>query len=285
MSIIHDANIKIISTMPDQFPMAWASEWGVDKKYGLWMSFTLDTVTQRLRWIKPGRFMMGSPETEPERYDDELLHEVVLTKGFWLAETACTQGLWEAVMGNNPSRFKGKRRPVEQVSWNDCVSFLEKINNLTPGLDLRLPTEAEWEYACRAGTKTPFNFGDNITTEQVNYNGNYPYKDGNKGKFREETVNTGSLPCNDWGLHEMHGNVLEWCSGWKGDYPTDNVIDPVGPDSGADRGLRGGSWFDGGGLVRSAYRDWLEPGFRVVHFGFRFARGHQVKQEKISGAD
>jgi formylglycine-generating enzyme required for sulfatase activity len=152
-------------------------------------------IEQRFRWIEPGKFMMGSPESEPERYDDELLHEVVLTKGFWLAETACTQELWEAVMGSNSSRFKGKKRPVENVSWEDCATFLEKINILIPGRNFRLPTEAEWEYACRAGTQTPFSFGDNITPEQVNYDGNYPYNNGPKGEYRGKTVDVGSLPC------------------------------------------------------------------------------------------
>lgn len=229
-------------------------------------SFTYDNITQRMRWIKPGRFMMGSPETEPERFVDETLHEVVLTKGFWLAENACIQELWKAVMGSNPSRFKGKKRPVENISWKDSIAFLDIINSLMPELLLRLPTEAEWEYACRAGTPTPFSFGDNITSEQVNYN-------------REETVDTGSLPCNDWGLYEMHGNVLEWCADWYGEYPPDSVFDPVGPPGGTYRVLRGGSWFGYDGLVRSAIRYNYEPDTRDGLIGFRFAQDPKWREK------
>lgn len=234
------------------------------------MEIVINNVTQRLRWIEPGKFMMGSPETEPERDNDEILHEVVLTRGFWLAETACTQELWEAVMGSNPSRFKGRKRPVENVSWNDCAAFLDKINSLMTGLDLRLPTEAEWEYACRAGTQTPFSFGDNITPEQVNYNG--------ESKYREETVDAGSLPCNDWGLYEMHGNVWEWCSDWYGKYPSGSVVDPVGPERGTYRVLRGGCCFDFGRYVRSAFRYRYDPGYRnrFVNIGFRLAQSHKA---------
>ena len=123
-----------------------------------------------------------------------------------------------------------------------------------PGLDLRLPTEEEWEYACRAGTTKPFSFGENITPEQVNYDGGYPYSGGKKGKNRGETVEVGSFPCNDWGLYEMHGNVWEWCSDWYGEYPLGPVVDPTGPEGGGLRVLRGGSWIDDGGNVRSADR-------------------------------
>ena len=242
-------NIKIHSSMPEVFPMHWASDWGEDRKYGLWMAFTIDNIRQCFRWIKPGKFMMGSPGNEPERAGDELLHEVILTEGFWLAETACTQELWEAVMGNNPSRFNGKKLPVENVSWNDCKDFLDKINSMMPGLDLCLPSEAQWEYACRAGTETPFSFGDNITTDQVNYNGNLPYSDYPKGEYREKTVEVKSFPCNNWGLYEMHGNVREWCSDWyDSDYYSNSPKDnPTGPAIGTKRLLRGGSWPDGAG--------------------------------------
>jgi formylglycine-generating enzyme required for sulfatase activity len=264
--------IRHISTDPPVFPMEWASDWGHDA-FGYWMAFTVYNVRQAFRWIRPGEFMMGSPENEPERWHDEHQHKVTLTRGYWLGETACTQELWEAVMGDNPSGFKGKSRPVETVSWDDCMEFIRRLNGLHPGLELRLPTEAEWEAACRAGTETPFSFGKNITPDQVNYDGKNPYNDGKKGKFREKTVDVKSLPANAWGLYEMHGNVREWCSDWYGNYPDGEVIDPKGLDSGDNRVVRGGSWSNDGGYVRSAIRFGIEPGFRNYNIGFRLARG------------
>jgi formylglycine-generating enzyme required for sulfatase activity len=252
----------------------WADAIGVDR-YGIYADFSIKKVVQRMRLILPGEFMMGSPANEPERDDDEQLHEVMLTRGFWLADTACTQALWQAVMGENPSRFKGVDRPVENVSWKNCLEFIDKINSLKPGLNLRLPLEAEWEYACRADTQTHFCFGDNITTEQVNYHGEYPYTGGEKGKYRGETVEVKSLPCNAWGLYQMHGNVWERCSDWFGDYPTGSVIDPVGPASGAGRVLRGGCWFDFGWNVRSACRGGSGPAGRDTGTGLRLARGQK----------
>jgi hypothetical protein len=167
----------------------------------------------------------------------------MLSRGFWLADTACTQALWQAVTGAKPSYFKDDaRNPVENVSWDEVQAFLSELNRRVPGLQARLPSEAEWEYACRAGTTTPFSFGDNITPEQVNYDGNYPYAGGEKGLYRQKTVPAGSLPANPWGLYEMHGNVWEWCADWYGDYPNTPQVDPTGPQTGASRVLRGGSW-------------------------------------------
>lgn len=261
-----------INTEPDVFPLDWASDWGQDT-YGYFMAFTVYGVRQCFRWIKPGEFMMGSPEDEPDRLDDERQHLVTLTRGFWLAETTVTQGLWEAVMGVvNHSTFKGKNRPVETVSWEDCVGFIKTLNDLKPGLELRLPTEAEWEYACRSGTQTPFSFGTNITQEQVNYNGNHPYGKGEREKGRWHTVDVKSLPANPWGLYEMHGNVWQWCAGWYGDYPEEPVVDPRGLESGDNRVLRGGSWTNSGRNARSAARNGLVPGYRINNVGFRLAR-------------
>lgn len=245
---------------------SWSTGCGEDE-YGIWTEFEVNGVAQQMRWIQPGKFLIGSPETEPERCSNELQHEVVLTQGFWLADTACTQALWQAVMGKNPSRFKGVKRPVENVSFEDCERFLVQINQLRPDLELRLPTEAQWEYACRAGTKTPFSFGETITAEQVNYDGNYPYQGGEKGKNREETVDVKALPANQWGLYEMHGNVWEWCSDWKG------VVDPVGPKTGGLRVLRGGSWLNLARHCRSASRRADHPGYRNSLIGFRLSRG------------
>ena len=254
-------------------PPVWAAAWGQDV-FGLFADLTIQHITQRFRWILPGSFLMGSPESEVQRNADETLHPVTLTRGFWLADTACTQALWQAVMSDNPSHFTGDPGlPVENVSWLDVQQFIERLNALFPDLQIRLPTEAQWEYACRAGTKTPFTFGGNITPEQVNYDGNYPYAGGSKGLYRGKTVPVKSLPLNPWGLYEMHGNVWEWCTDWYDDYPKQAVIDPRGPDQGDRRVVRGGSWNDVAWLTRSAYRDWDELGGRDINLSFRLASG------------
>ena len=261
---------------PDPFPQPWASDWGEDDEYGLWMALTLADVRQVFRWIAPGRFLMGSPADEPQRYDDEAQHEVTLSRGYWLADTACRQAFWRAVMGENPSEFKDDaRNPVEQVSWDDVQRFIGELQRRVAGLAVRLPSEAEWEYACRAGTTTPFSFGDELTPERVNYDGNYPYAGGAKGLYRKKTVAVASLPANAWGLYEMHGNVWEWCADWYGAYPNEPQVDPQGPPSGDSRVVRGGSWLFSGRYVRSALRFRLVPGYRNQCVGFRLALGHQ----------
>jgi formylglycine-generating enzyme len=265
-----------VSFFPNPFPALWAGEWGEDE-FGLWMALAFKGVRQVFRWILPGTFLVGSPESEPERFDDETQHLVTLTQGYWLADSACTQVLWRAVMGDNPSRFQDdEQNPVEQVSWNGVQQFINKLNGLIPNLNARLPTEAQWEYACRAGTTTPFSFGKNITPEQVNYNGNYPYAGGKEGLYRGKTVPVKSLPSNPWGLYEMHGNVWEWCNDWYGDYPAEPGVDPIGPSEGADRVLRGGSWNIHGRDVRSANRDRDEPSYRDYSVGFRLSLGQRI---------
>ncbi|MCI0734633.1 MAG: formylglycine-generating enzyme family protein [Methylococcaceae bacterium] len=250
----------------------WADDFGVDE-YGMYAIFKFKNVAQTMRWIPPGSFTMGSPEDEPERRDGETPHEVLLTRGFWLADSACTQALWEAVMGNTPIMFKGPDRPVENVSWDEAQALIMKINAGRPGLTLRMPSEAEWEYACRAGTITPFWFGDNIRPEQVNYNGGYPYAGAEKGQYRGQTLAVKSLPCNGWGLYEMHGNVWEWCQDCYGEYNADAMVDPASPLEGGARVLRGGSWSGYAGWTRSAYRVGIELGYRDSLTGFRLARG------------
>jgi formylglycine-generating enzyme required for sulfatase activity len=261
----------------------WAVRHGVDP-YGRWAQFEVQGVAQRMRWIPPGEFTMGSPEDEPERLDNEAQHPVILTRGLWLADTACTQALWRAVLGEGPSLFEGDERPVEQVSWEGVAErFLPALNDRVPGLDAALPTEAQWEYACRAGTTTPFWFGDNISPEQVNYNGSNPYAGGAKGEYRERTVEVKALPANGWGLYQMHGNVWEWCADWLGEYPREAVVDPEGPETGRRRVLRGGSWFGVGGYCRSAGRDGDVPGYRYGSIGFRLSRGLSPRQVGSAG--
>ena len=226
---------------------SWAATWGEDS-IGPWVTFEMSeengtVISQRMRWIPAGKFLMGSPEDEPERREDEgPQHEVTITKGYWLFDTPCTQALWQAVMGENPSSFKDERRPVESISHEEASAFIKRLNDRLPGLGLSLPTEAQWEYACRAGTKTPFSFGGTITTDQANFDGNYPYVDGATGEYRDETVPVASLPPNFWGLYEMHGNVWEWCQDSPRDYGTEPVVDPAGPTDDTQRVLRGGSW-------------------------------------------
>jgi sulfatase modifying factor 1 len=219
-------------------------------------------------WCPPGTFLMGSPESEAERSDDETQHRVTLSKGFWLGVTPVTQAQWQAILGSNPSNFKGEDRPVEQVSWEDCQAFCTKLRERT-GKTFRLPTEAEWEYACRAGTATPFSFGATITPDQVNYDGNYPYSGAPKGVYRQQTTPVGSFPANDWGLYDMHGNVYEWCADWFGQYSSSDQKDPVSGNNGDARVLRGGSWGGYARWCRSACRRGDAPSNRYVDVGCR----------------
>lgn len=247
---------------------------------GIYTEITVKGITQRFRYIAAGTFMMGSPTSEIDRNSNEAQHEVTLSSGYWLADTACTQALWQVVMGENPARFnEDLQNPVEQVSWDDVQVFIKKLNELIPELSAQLPTEAQWEYACRAGTTTPFSFGENITPEQVNYHGGYPYGNGKKGKYRQKTVPVTALAKNSWGFYQMHGNVYEWCQDWYGGYPTSAVQNPKGAESGEDRVLRGGSWFLNGQYVRSALRDGFTPDFRDYYVGFRLSLG-QAQTER-----
>jgi formylglycine-generating enzyme required for sulfatase activity len=258
---------------PAELPESWASDWGEDE-YGIFMGFTYKGVRQDFRWIEPGTFQMGSPKNEPERRENETQHQVTLTKGFWLADSTVTQALWGAVMGENPSRFKGTERPVENVSWKDAQAFIHKMNGMKPELKLCLPSEAQWEYACRAGTTTPFYFGGQINSEWVNFDGTEPYNKSKQSEYRERTIEVRSLPSNDWGLFEMHGNVWEWCQDWYGEYSVKSVVDPQGAESGIYRVLRGGSWIYGGWCCRSAYRFIIRnPTERYGNLGFRLALG------------
>ena len=220
-------------------------------------------VSMRFRWCPPGTFMMGSPVAEGGHAQDEVRHRVRLTKGFWMGETEVSQRQWKALMGSNPSNPARLDNPVVNVSWNDCVAFMQKANALL-GCTMRLPTEAEWEYACRAGTNGPY-AGTGALDEMGWYSG---------GRYGEAQVSASSHPVgkkrpNAWGLYDMHGNVWEWCSDWYGPYPAEDVTDPVGPASGKLRVRRGGSWQDEAAACRSAYRFVFAPDSRHSLLGFR----------------
>jgi sulfatase modifying factor 1 len=223
-----------------------------------------NSIGMKFVWIPPGHFMMGSPKEEKERRKAEVQHKVTLTKGFYMGVFTVTQEEWQTVMGNNPSELNGEKKlPVERVSWEACQEFIKKLweKDKKP---YRLPTEAEWEYACRAGTTTPFHFGENLSTDQANSVG-----DGKKGVNRMKTTPVGSFPANAWGLHDMHGNVFQWCQDWYADYPQNEAVDPQGPKTGTSRVLRGGSWQDGPGTCRSAFRAEMPPRISSCRCGIR----------------
>ncbi|MEB3825989.1 formylglycine-generating enzyme family protein, partial [Phormidium sp. CCY1219] len=194
--------------------------------------------------IPAGTFIMGSPQTESGRDKNEGPQHQVKVPEFFIGKYPVTQAQWQAVMGNNPSYFTGDNLPVENVFWHDAVAFCEQLSEKT-GRVYRLPSEAEWEYACRAGTTTPFHFGETITPELANYNGNYPYAEEEKGEYRKKTTPVGNFPPNAFGLQDMHGNVWEWCQDtWHANYngaPSDGSAWDWGGDSGY-RMRRGGSW-------------------------------------------
>ena len=257
------------------FPVPCAGGF-VEDSFGVSVVLNVGSVHQVFRWIAPGRFRMGSTADEVERGNAEVPHEVTLSQGYWIADTACTQAFWLAVWPVNPSHFQENgRNPVENVAWHDAQRFIAELNRRLPGLYARLPTEAEWEYACRAGTTTPFSFGKQITPEQVNYHGDYPCLGGEKGLYRQRTAPVGSLPPNPWGLYEMHGNVWEWCADWYAEYPPEPQVDPSGPAFGRMRVLRGGTWSDPARYARSATRSRIEPAYRPRSTGFRIVLGQR----------
>lgn len=225
--------------------------------------------------IPAGTFMIGSPSNEPGRYAIETQHRVNLTNGFYMQTTEVTQGQWRAVMGNNPSANKacGDDCPVEQVSWNDVQAFIQKLNHKEGTNKYRIPTEAEWEYACRAGSTTAFtNGGIRATKLKCGFDPNldamgwYCYNSGNK------THPVARKNANAWGLCDMYGNVAEWCQDWFGTYPNDEVTDPNGPSSGSYRVMRGGVWYSFARDCRSASRYGSPPHYRFYYLGFRIAK-------------
>lgn len=250
---------------------------GVDLAFGHFAELQIGKASQRFRYIEPGEFLMGSPETEAERDENEgPQHRVRITEAFWCADSACTQEFWMAVVvGKKPNRFKGDWRcPVENVTFSDVEGFISHLNSLLPPhCSAALPTEAQWEYACRAGTKSPFHFGTNITAEQVNFNGTKPYSNGKKGLNRGRAVRVKSLPPNAWGLFEMHGNVWEWCADDLREYRALDIgqaeIDPKGSFKFGTQVQRGGSWLTGASYARAADRQQSGRDFTYMGVGFR----------------
>jgi formylglycine-generating enzyme required for sulfatase activity len=256
-------------------------------------------IGMKLVLIPKGTFMMGSPKTEKGRVQDETQHQVTISKDYYLGVTEVTQEQYEKVMGTNPSNFQGNKiegsssnHPVDRVSWEDAVEFCKKLSELPEekgaGRVYRLPTEAEWEYACRAGSKTAYSFGDNSRDL-----GNYAWFGNNSGskeldsaailkdtpqRYMDTLVSArcathpvGEKKANAWGLYDMHGNVWEWCSDWYGGYPKGAVSDPVGPIQGSRRVDRGGSWLLEAARCRLAIRFRRLPSVREYDLGFRVA--------------
>jgi formylglycine-generating enzyme required for sulfatase activity len=259
--------------------------------------------------VKGGTFIMGSPPEESNSFHDERpQYEVTLTD-FYMGKYQITQKEWKEVMENSPGNFSGDELPVEKVSWYDALVFCNKLSmkkGLHPAYSIagstdpadwgaapvypaanaawdaveivkgangyRLPTEAQWEYACRAGTTTPFNTGENVTADQANYDGRYPYRKFPQGVYRQATTPVGSFDPNAWGLYDMHGNVWEWCWDWHGSYAGHAQTDPHGAVTGSYRVARGGSWNNNGRFLRSASRGSSAPAFRDTIIGLRIVR-------------
>ncbi len=262
------------------FPPLWASSWG-DDVHGIWADLVVRLVTQRMRWIEPGPFTMGSPAAERQLIDgkdqrswadesEQPAHRVTISRGFWLADTPCTQALWTEVMhGQNPSRFTdgadAQQRPVDSVSWNAAQDFITKLRAQFSMADVCLPTEAQWEYACRAGTQTAFWWGDTPDARKANF-----------GKNQECTTVTGSgvaggYAPNPFGLYDMHGNVWEWCEDGRRPYLDQPEVDPIGGDDVEVKVLRGGSRNYPASSARAAFRFRGLRGHWGPEHGFRLA--------------
>jgi serine/threonine protein kinase len=221
-------------------------------------------------WIEPGEFMMG----------ERSVHQVHITEGFWLGSYEVTQSQWESVMGFNPSKFRNAdgNTPIDQVSWSDAIDFctiLTEIEHdagrLPKDYEYSLPTEAQWEYACKAGRNSFFSFGDRIDSSLANFNGNYPFGGGRKGDYRQKPLPVGSFTPNGWGLYDMHGNVSEWCYDWYGKYNLRDTKDPTGAKKGSGHVTRGGAWHSDGESCTSGARDYEKTESKNSYLGFRLA--------------
>ena len=296
LKAIEAVNRELKPEEPEAETPSWAkvspAQVAAAKTLGLPVAFE-NSIGMRFVLIPPGTFMMGSRDSAAEVarrcampnaqagwfHDEHPRHKVTLTSAFYMAVHEVTQGAYEAVTnpkpGKNaskkkvddyPAEFRGTNNPVGKVSWSDGEKFCKTLSK-RDARKYALPTEAQWEYACRAGTVTPFCFGETISTGQVNYHGDYTYGKGRKGKNREKPLPVGSLPPNAWGLYDMHGNVSEWCVDRYGEYGSAGESDPKGPAEGRNRLLRGGSWRSYPGACRSAFR--LRSDARSYNIGFR----------------
>lgn len=233
-----------------------------------------DGVNLNMVEIPAGVFIMGSPEREEGRNQDESPQHEVILSSFFMSQYPITQAQWEVVMGDNPSHFQGQNRPVERVSWHEAMAFCRQLSQIT-GRNFSLPSEAQWEYACRAGSATPFHYGVTLKPEQANYNANYTYGMGVRGIYRHETTDVGSFSPNRFGLYDMHGNVLEWCEDlWHDNYdgaPEDGSVWLDGADESDNPGrvVRGGAWDATTWYCRSAVRLWTLPEVKGSMIGFR----------------
>ncbi len=240
------------------------------RKAGTRQTLKVGKVEIGLVWVPAGEFEMGSPESEKGRGADEKLHHVKLTRGFWMLETETTQALYKEVVGTNPSEIEGDDLPVENVSYEDAIKFCQALSGLLPaGLNAALPTEAEWEYACRAGSTTPFSFGVALNGDKANCDGTDPYGMDKEGTFVGKTTPVKSYEPNAFGLYDMHGNVWERVFDLYGSYSSD-ATDPTGPRGGSTRVCRGGSWFSYAHACRSACRREFASDEQVQDVGFRF---------------
>ena len=266
----HEAALEALAVLASLMSLPdWHSEWMSDygeDEFGRWAAAGIAGVEHRFRYCAPGTFTMGSPASEGgTSADPRPQHQVTLTQGFWLGEAPVTQRQWAAVTGSNPSQFKGNDLPVETVSWHDCEAWMAEASARGGGLDLRFPTEAEWEYACRAGTTGPTYRGGNdaTTLDAIAWYG------ANSGGKTNAVKHKAPNP---WGLCDMLGNVWEWCADSQRTYSAAAVVDPSG-GAGAVRVYRGGSWFVDAPLARAAFRSSLMPAHRGNYLGFRLARG------------
>ena len=247
-----------------------------ERKSGDRIELTINDVKHAFRWCPPGTFMMGSPEDEAGRDANETQHQVTLTRGFYMQETEVTQGMWKSVMGTVRGTFQGTERPVRAATWNECQGYVTKLNasGVAPtGFQFSLPTEAQWEYACRAGTTTTYSFGATINREQANFGGSADDR-------ITGTTDVGFYPANAWGLRDMHGNVSEFCLDLFGDYPSSAVTDPMGVSEGSCYVTRGGSSGLHDRCVRSAHRGGLTPLLRCPEVGCRLVL---ITSEKETG--